>query len=109
MELSFLLVGKNAHKAHERKMPHMNMTHTEIDNARLARLVKRAEKNVGTVLLRQGEPVVAILPYEVARCALAVSDRYRKRQKPFTQEALDAWIDKCLSGLDWAEFMQTQL
>jgi antitoxin (DNA-binding transcriptional repressor) of toxin-antitoxin stability system len=102
-------VGKNAHEAHERKTPHMNMTRTEIDNARLARLVERAENDTGTVLLRQGEPVAAILPYEVARCALAVSERYTRRKKPFTQEALDAWVDKHLEGLDLNKFMTADL
>ncbi len=87
----------------------MNAKRTEISNARLSRLLGRIEKGQGTVLTDAGEPIAAILPYDVARCAVAVSDRLRAREKPFTQDALDEWIDDALGGLDVSAFMSREL
>lgn len=87
----------------------MDMKHVEIKNARLVRLIERVEKDKGTVLLRDGDPVAAILPYDVARCALAISERLKGRKEPFTQQALDDWVDRNLAGLDMGEFMQNEL
>jgi antitoxin (DNA-binding transcriptional repressor) of toxin-antitoxin stability system len=83
----------------------MNAKHAEISNARLSRLLKRIESGQGTVLTDAGEPIA----YDVARCAVAVSGRLRAREKPFTQDALDDWIDDALDGLDVSAFMSREL
>ena len=57
----------------------MNMTHTEIENARLTRLIDRLENDTGTVLLRQGEPIAAILPYGAPWPSQSVSRAVRDR------------------------------
>jgi len=54
---------------------------------------------------RGGEPVAVLLDPEAARCALAIADRLRTRQPPFTQDALDRWLDDVLAGVDVSEFM----
>lgn len=54
---------------------------------------------------REGEPVAVLLDVEAARCALAIGARLRQRRPPFTQDALNKWLDEVLEGLDVSEFM----
>lgn len=44
-----------------------------------------------------------------ARCAPAIAERLRTRQPPFTQVALDRWLDDVLAGVDVSEFMSADL
>lgn len=57
------------------------------------------------VIQEQGEPVAVLLDPEAARCALAIAERLRERRPPFTQAALDKWIDEVLQPLDVSAFM----
>lgn len=52
-----------------------------------------------------GEPVAVLMDPEAARCALAIAERLRTRKPPFTQDALDRWLDDVLTGLDVPAFM----
>lgn len=54
---------------------------------------------------RAGEPVAVLLDPEAARCALAIAERLRTRKPPFTQDALDRWLDDLLAELDVPAFM----
>jgi hypothetical protein len=56
---------------------------------------------------RDGQTVAVLLDPEVARCALAVAERLRERRPPFTQDALNEWLDEVLEGLDVSAFMST--
>lgn len=54
---------------------------------------------------RAGEQVAVLMDPEAARCALAIAERLRMRKPPFTQDALDRWLDDVLTGLDVPTFM----
>jgi antitoxin (DNA-binding transcriptional repressor) of toxin-antitoxin stability system len=60
------------------------------------------------VIQDNGEPVAVLLDVAAARCALAIAERLRERRPPFTQDALDKWIDEVLGGLDVSEFMSAE-
>jgi len=57
---------------------------------------------------RDGQAVAVLLDPEAARCALAIADRLRNRRPPFTQDALNKWLDEVLAGLDVSDFMSTR-
>jgi hypothetical protein len=54
---------------------------------------------------RGGEPVAVLLDPQAARCAVAIADRLRGRKPPFTQDALNEWIDEVLADFDVPAFM----
>lgn len=56
---------------------------------------------------RDGEPTAVLLDVEAARCALAIAGRLRERRPPFTQKALNKWLDEVLAGVDVSAFMST--
>lgn len=89
------------------KTPEMRIVNLE-DRPDLAGLVE----HVGYSYLRHcvevrrdGQAVAVLLDPEAARCALAIAERFRERRPPFTQDALNKWLDEVLEGLDVSAFM----
>jgi antitoxin (DNA-binding transcriptional repressor) of toxin-antitoxin stability system len=78
------------------------------DRPDLALMVAHAEQGYLThavEICRNGEPAAVLLDPEAARCALAIADRLRSRKPPFTQDALNEWIDEVLADFDVPAFM----
>ena len=60
------------------------------------------------VIQEHGEPVAVLLDAQAARCAVAIAERLRQRRPPFTQEALDKWLDEVLGPVDVSAFMSSE-
>mgnify|MGYP000940816139 CR=1 FL=1 len=89
------------------KTPEKQIVNLE-DRPDLAALVEHVTNGYLThaaEIRRDGEPVAVLLDPEAARCALAIAERFRERRPPFTQDALNKWLDEVLEGLDVSEFM----
>lgn len=71
----------------------------------LAAMIGRAETGEPVILCRDGEPVAVMLSTYHAGFAFNMLDRHTNRQPPFTQAALDAWIDQQLGQIDLAELL----
>lgn len=54
---------------------------------------------------RAGEPVAYLAGPEFAGLLAKLSETWRNREPPFTQDALDRWLDEVLAGVDVAELM----
>jgi antitoxin (DNA-binding transcriptional repressor) of toxin-antitoxin stability system len=71
----------------------------------LAAMIGRSETGEPVILCRDGEPVAVMMSVYHAGFAFNMLDRHADRRPPFTQEALDAWIDKQLGQIDLAELL----
>ncbi len=76
---------------------------------RLIDWVRDGYLNRHVVIQDNGEPVAVLLDFNAARCALAIAERLRERRPPFTQAALDKWIDEVLQPLDVSAFMSADV
>ena len=61
----------------------------------------------GTIT-REGEGVAVLIPPADAASCLALADRFRVQRRPFTQAALDAWLDDVLAGRDLGALMEVR-
>ncbi len=72
---------------------------------RLVQWIRGAYLDRQVVIQEEEEPVAVLLDPEAARCALVIGERLRERRPPFTQDALDKWLDEVLQPLDVSGFM----
>jgi len=86
-------------------MERVTVTETRV---RLAALLDRVAEGERIAITRDGEEVAALLRIDDAVWCSALADRFRERRPPFTQPALDAWLDEVLASVDVGELMGEQ-
>jgi len=74
--------------------------------ARLSAVLDSIERAERLTITREGEDVAALIPLDDAAWCLALADRFRDQRPPFTQPALDAWLDDVLGSMDLGELME---
>jgi antitoxin (DNA-binding transcriptional repressor) of toxin-antitoxin stability system len=60
-------------------------------------------------ITRDGETIAVLMPPDDAAWAATLADRFRQRRPPFTQAALDDWLEGVLAELNPDQLMATEV
>ncbi len=72
----------------------------------LADVLNRVQAGERITVTRGGELAAVLMPVDDAAWAATLADRFRSRERPFTQEALDAWVAGLLDRLDLSDLFE---